>query len=116
MLTKAFVERPPLVAVLIALMLLAGWLGYRNLAVQDMPNTSPPAITVNVSYQGASTTVLRDSIVRPIENAISGSPNLQSVSSVIQNGQASIAAAFTLESSESTDLTNVEKALQSVQG
>ncbi len=115
-LTKAFVERPPLVAVLIAIMFLAGWLGYRNLAVQDMPNTSPPAITVNVSYQGASTTVLRDSIVRPIENAISGSPSLQSVSSVIQNGQASIAAAFTLESSESTDLTNVEKALQSVQG
>ncbi|MDQ2907736.1 MAG: efflux RND transporter permease subunit [Candidatus Eremiobacteraeota bacterium] len=115
-LTRAFIQRPPLVFVLIAIFFIAGLLGVRQLAVQDMPNTSPPGIGINVSYPGASTTIMRDSIVEPIENAIAGSPNLQTVSSVIENGQASVSATFTLESNQSTDLTNVEKGLQSVTG
>ena len=36
------------------------------------PNVSQPTVTVNVNYNGASPTVMRDSIIRPIEDQIAG--------------------------------------------
>jgi HAE1 family hydrophobic/amphiphilic exporter-1 len=55
---------------------------------------------------------MRDSIVRPIEDKIAGSPDLQTINSTIQAGQATISAIFTLTSDENTDLVNVQKAVQ----
>jgi HAE1 family hydrophobic/amphiphilic exporter-1 len=111
-LTALFVRRPTLVFVLLALMLLAGSIAATTLVQQQFPNVSNPTISVNVSYSGASTTVMRDSIVRPIEDAIAGSPDLQTLSSNIQSGQATISAAFFIQSDVNTDLVNVQKSLQ----
>ncbi|HTJ24607.1 MAG TPA: efflux RND transporter permease subunit [Candidatus Limnocylindria bacterium] len=111
-LTALFVRRPTLVFVLLALMLLAGSIAATTLVQQQYPNVSNPTISVNVSYSGASTTVMRDSIVRPIEDAIAGSPDLQTLSSNIQSGQATISAAFYIQSNVNTDLVNVQKSLQ----
>jgi hydrophobic/amphiphilic exporter-1 (mainly G- bacteria), HAE1 family len=111
-LTALFVRRPTLVFVLLALMLLAGTIAATTLVQQQFPNVSNPTVSVQVSYNGASTTVMRDSIVRPIEDAISGSPDLQTLSSNIQAGQATISAAFYITSNVNTDLVNVQKALQ----
>jgi HAE1 family hydrophobic/amphiphilic exporter-1 len=114
-LTRLFVQRPTLVFVLIALIALAGAMAAPQLVQQQFPNVSQPTITVSVSYPGASTTVMRDSIVAPIEDQIAGAPDLQTISSTVFNGQASIAATFTLNSNVNTDLVNVQKALQSAQ-
>jgi len=110
-LTTLFVRRPTLVFVLLALMLLAGVLAAKTLVQQQFPNVSQPTISIAVSYSGASTTVMRDSIVKPIEDAIAGTENLQTLSSNIQAGQASISAAFTITSDQNTDLVNTQKAL-----
>ena len=45
---------------------------------------------------------MRDSIVQPIEDAIAGTQNLQTLSSNIQAGQATISAVFTISSDQST--------------
>ena len=74
-LTRLFVERPTLVTVFLALVLLAGVLGGVSLIQQQFPNTATPSIQVLVSYPGASTTEMRDSIVVPIENQIAGTPD-----------------------------------------
>src|ERR1700681_3329195 len=114
-LTALFVRRPPLVFVLLALMALAGTMAYRTLVQQQFPNVSQPTISVSVQYGGASPTVMRDTIVRPIEDAIAGTPNLQNLSSNIQNGRANISAAFYITSDVNTDLVNVQKSLQTAQ-
>jgi HAE1 family hydrophobic/amphiphilic exporter-1 len=57
---------------------------------------------------------LRDSVVRPIEDAIAGAPDLDHITSSIQQNQASISATFTLDSNQTTDLTEVQDRLQSV--
>jgi len=114
-LTSLFVRRPPLVFVLLALIGLAGTMAYRTLVQQQFPNVSTPTISVSVQYGGASPTVMRDTIVRPIEDAIAGTPNLQNLSSNIQAGRATISAAFYLTSDVNTDLVNVQKSLQTAQ-
>jgi HAE1 family hydrophobic/amphiphilic exporter-1 len=110
-LTALFVRRPTLIFVLLALMLLAGALAATTLVQQQFPNVSQPTISIQVSYPGASTTVMRDSIVKPIEDAIAGTQDLQTLSSNIQSGQANISAAFTITSNQNTDLVNTQKAL-----
>jgi HAE1 family hydrophobic/amphiphilic exporter-1 len=110
-LTALFVRRPTLVFVLLALMLLAGALAATTLVQQQFPNVSQPTVSINVSYSGASTTVMRDSIVKPIEDALAGTQNLQTLSSNIQAGQASIVSTFLITSDQNTDLVNTQKAL-----
>jgi HAE1 family hydrophobic/amphiphilic exporter-1 len=114
-LTELFVRRPPLVFVLLVLMGLAGTMAYRTLVQQQFPNVSQPTISVSVQYGGASPTVMRDTIVRPIEDAIAGTPNLQNLSSNVQAGRATISAAFYITSDVNTDLVNVQKSLQTAQ-
>ena len=48
---------------------------------------------------------------KPIEDAIAGTQDLQTLSSNIQAGQASISATFTITSNQNTDLVNTQKAL-----
>lgn len=110
-LTALFVRRPTLVFVLLALMLLAGGLAATTLVQQQFPNVSQPTVSISVQYSGASTTVMRDSIVKPIENALAGTRDLQTLSSNIQAGQATIAATFLITSDQNTDLVNTQKAL-----
>jgi len=114
-LTSVFVRRPPLVFVLLALMGLAGTIAYRSLVQQQFPNVSVPTVSISVQYSGASPTVMRDTIVRPIEDSIAGTPNLQTLSSNIQAGRATISAAFYITSDVNTDLVNVQKSLQTAQ-
>ena len=93
-LTQLFVRRPSLVVVLCSLIALAGTISMASLVQQNFPNIDFPSVFVSLSYPGASPTEFRDSIVRPIENAIAGAPNLDHMNSSIQNGQASIAASL----------------------
>ena len=111
-LTSLFVKRPTLVFVLLALIAVAGSIAWSTLVRQQYPNVSQPTVSVSVTYNGASPTVMRDSIVRPIEDQIAGQPDLQTLNSTIQGGQATISAIFTLTSDVNTDLVNIQKAIQ----
>jgi hypothetical protein len=111
--TQLFVNRPPLVFVLIALIALAGSFALATLVQQQFPNIDFPTINTSVSYPGASPSELRDSVVRPIEDAIAGAPDLDHINTSIQQNQASISATFTLDSNQTTDLTEVQDRLQS---
>jgi HAE1 family hydrophobic/amphiphilic exporter-1 len=111
-LTTLFVRRPTLVFVLLALIAVAGALAWSTLVRQMYPNVSQPTVTVQLNYNGASPTTMRDSIIRPIEDQIAGQPNLQTLNSTAQGGQGSVTAIFNINSNVNTDLVNVTKALQ----
>src|SRR5580658_10925025 len=111
-LTTLFVRRPTLVFVLLALIAVAGSISWATIVRQYSPNVSQPTVTVGVNYNGASPTVMHDSIVRPIEDQIAGAPNLQTLNSTVQGGQATVSAIFTINSNVNTDLVNIQKAIQ----
>jgi hydrophobic/amphiphilic exporter-1 (mainly G- bacteria), HAE1 family len=114
-LTRLFVQRPTLVTVFLALVLLAGSIAGSTLVQQQFPNTDVPSIQVLVSYPGASTTEMRDAIVRPLEDQLSGSPDLDHLETSIQPGQASIVAVFALSSNQNNDLVQVQGRVQNAQ-
>jgi hydrophobic/amphiphilic exporter-1 (mainly G- bacteria), HAE1 family len=111
-LTQLFVNRPPLVFVLIAVVVLAGAFALATLVQQNTPNIDFPVVSVSASYPGAPPSELRDAVVRPLEDAIAGAPDLDHITTTIQQNQATISATFTLDSNQTTDLTEVQDRIQ----
>ena len=114
-LTQLFVNRPPMVFVYIALVALAGAFALATLVQQNTPNIDFPVVSVSVAYPGAPPSELRDSVVRPIEDAIAGAPNIDHINTQIQQNQATISTFFTLDSNQTTDLTEVQDRVQTAQ-
>jgi HAE1 family hydrophobic/amphiphilic exporter-1 len=112
-LTRVFVRRPTLVVVFLALVLIAGTIAFRTIVQQNFPNVDFPVVSVRLSYPGASTTEIRDAIVKPIEDAIAGAPNLDHLNTSIQSGTANITATFTLGSDSTSNLVEVQRRVQS---
>jgi HAE1 family hydrophobic/amphiphilic exporter-1 len=107
-LTQLFVNRPTLVFVGVALVVIVGIFSLATLVQQQFPNVDFPTVNVSASYPGASPSELRDAVVRPLEDAIAGAPDLDHINTTIQQNQASISATFTLDSNQTTDLTEVQ--------
>ncbi|MBV8067322.1 MAG: efflux RND transporter permease subunit, partial [Candidatus Eremiobacteraeota bacterium] len=114
-LTRLFIKRPTLVFVIIALMTFAGILSSATIVKELYPNVSQPTVTVSVGYNGASVTEMRDNIVQPIEQNLAGTPNLQTMNSVVQQGEATITAIFDISSDTATDLALTNKAIQAAE-
>ncbi|HEY1882840.1 MAG TPA: efflux RND transporter permease subunit [Candidatus Cybelea sp.] len=109
--TRLFVSRPALVFVALALIAVAGGIALTTIVQQQFPNIDFPTISVRASYPGGSTTQIRDAIVRPIEDAIAGAPDLDHINATVQQGQATISAVFSLTSNKTTDLVQVQRRL-----
>jgi hydrophobic/amphiphilic exporter-1 (mainly G- bacteria), HAE1 family len=109
--TRLFVLRPALVFVSLALIGVAGAVALITIVQQQFPNIDFPTITVRASYPGGSTTEIRDAVVRPIEDAIAGAPDLDHINTTVQQGQATISAVFSLNSNKTTDLVQVQRRL-----
>ncbi len=111
-LTRLFINRPTLVFVIVSLMMFAGVLSTATIVKELYPDVSQPTVTISVTYNGASVTEMRDEVVTPLEENLAGTPDLQTINSVVQQGQASISAIFTVSSDTATDLALTNKAVQ----
>jgi hydrophobic/amphiphilic exporter-1 (mainly G- bacteria), HAE1 family len=114
-LTRIFLQRPTLVFVIVSLMMFAGILSTATIVKELYPDVSQPTVTIFVQYNGASVTEMRDNIVQPIEQNLAGTPALQTINSVVQQGQASITAIFGIASDTATDLALTNKAIQAAE-
>jgi HAE1 family hydrophobic/amphiphilic exporter-1 len=114
-LTRLFVTRPTLAAVVVFLALIGGTLAALGLREQELPNVDLPAATIVVFYSAATPAQMRDTIVKPIEDQLAGAPQLQHLQSTTQQGFASITAVFSLNSKADADVAEVQRRLQAAQ-
>jgi len=115
LITKLFVTRPTLAAVLVALAAIGGGLAAYSMRVQELPNIVPPLADVIIFYPAASPAEMRDGIVRPIEDQIAGAPHLAHLQSTVQQGFATIQAVFDLKSNSADDILEVQRRVQAAQ-
>jgi hydrophobic/amphiphilic exporter-1 (mainly G- bacteria), HAE1 family len=114
-LTRLFIKRPTLVFVIVALMMFGGILSTITIVKELYPDVSQPTVTISVQYSGASVTEMRDNIVQPIEQNLAGTADLQTFNSVVEQGQATITAIFSITSDSATDLALTNKAIQAAE-
>jgi multidrug efflux pump len=67
-----FIARPIFAAVVALVITIIGAIGYSGLGITQLPEITPPTITVNTSYPGASAQTVADTVAAPIEQEING--------------------------------------------
>ncbi|HQW11553.1 MAG TPA: efflux RND transporter permease subunit [Saprospiraceae bacterium] len=74
--TEISIKRPSLIIVLFSLFILLGFIGYKNLSYELMPDFNQPVVVIKTVYPGAEPNEVETSVSRKIEDALS---NLEGV-------------------------------------
>ncbi len=74
--TEISIKRPSLIIVIFSVFVLLGYIGYRNLSYELMPDFNQPVVVIKTVYPGADPQEVETSVSRKIEDALS---NLEGV-------------------------------------
>ena len=85
MISKFFIDRPIFATVLSIVITLAGAIALVLLPLALYPPISPPTVSVDCSYPGASAQVVSESVATPIEQQVNGVENMLYMSSQCTN-------------------------------
>jgi hydrophobic/amphiphilic exporter-1 (mainly G- bacteria), HAE1 family len=75
------IKRPIYVIVLFMVLSILGYLSYRSLSAELMPKFTPPMISVQIIYPGASPVEVENSLTRKVEDALSGMEGIDKIQS-----------------------------------
>ena len=106
--SRIFIERPVMAALVTFSILLFGILGFRALPVAALPSVDYPTISVTAGLPGANPETMASSVATPLEREFSTIAGIQSMSSTNAQGSTSITIQFTLD-------RNIDAAAQDVQ-
>jgi hydrophobe/amphiphile efflux-1 (HAE1) family protein len=70
--SRFFIDRPIFASVLALVIAIIGAIGFGGLGITQLPEITPPTITVTTSYSGASAQTVADTVAAPIEQEING--------------------------------------------
>ncbi|HUO35083.1 MAG TPA: efflux RND transporter permease subunit [Candidatus Acidoferrum sp.] len=105
---ELFIRRPIMTTLVMSAILLFGIIGYRALAVSDLPNVDYPTIQVSASLPGASPDTMASAVATPLEKQFSTIAGIDSMTSSSVQGSTSITLQFDLS-------RNIDGAAQDVQ-
>jgi len=106
--SRPFILRPVATSLLMAAILLAGVVAYRQLAVSALPEVDYPTIQVITFYPGASPDVMASAVTAPLERQFGQVPGLNQMTSTSSGGSSIITLQFSLD-------LNIDVAEQEVQ-
>ncbi len=88
--SRPFILRPVATTLLMAAILLAGAVAYRELSVSALPQVDYPTIQVLTFYPGASPDVMASAVTAPLERQFGQMPGLKQMSSTSSGGSSLI--------------------------
>jgi multidrug efflux pump len=106
MFAKFFIDRPIFAWVIALIILLGGALALKNLPVSQYPSVAPPALSVSITYPGASAQVIEETAVALLEQEMNGIEHLLYMESASELGNGSITLTF--EAGTNLDWASVE--------
>src|SRR5437868_7154085 len=106
--SEPFIRRPVATSLLMAGILLAGFVAYTQLPVSALPEVDYPTIQVVTFYPGASPDVMSSSVTAPLERQFGQVPGLNQMTSTSSQGASVITLQFVLD-------LNIDVAEQQVQ-
>ncbi|HKV53062.1 MAG TPA: efflux RND transporter permease subunit [Candidatus Binataceae bacterium] len=94
--SRIFILRPVATSLLMAAILMAGFVAYRELPVSALPEVDYPTIEVLTFYPGASPDVMASSVTAPLERQFGQVPGLNQMTSNSSYGSSVITLQFAL--------------------
>ena len=117
MISQFFIHRPIFAMSMSLLIVLVGALSYAGLPREQYPNISPPTVTVQTTYVGASAAVVAQNVAVPIEEAVNGVSNaLYMQSRSTASGQYSLTVTFRLGTDPDADAVAVQNRVSQAAG
>ena len=113
MLSRIFINRPRLAAVISIVITIDGLIALFNIPVAQYPRITPPEIRVTASYPGASAQVLADTVAAPIEKEVNGVEDmLYMSSSCSDSGTYTLSVTFEVGTNPAIDQVNLQNRVQ----
>ncbi|MDB5392339.1 MAG: cation/multidrug efflux pump, partial [Planctomycetaceae bacterium] len=104
-----FIDRPIFAAVLSIVIVLTGGIAVFYLPIAQYPQITPPAVQVSISYPGANSQVVADTVAAPIEQQVNGVEGMLYMSSQMGNdGSYSLTVTFDIGTDLNTALVMVQ--------
>src|SRR5688572_8291587 len=111
--SKFFIHRPVFAGVIAIVIVLAGLLAAKLLAVAQYPQIAPPTVLITPSYPGASAETLSRTVAAPIEEQLSGVEKLSYFSSTSSsNGNLQVTVTFEPGTDVDQSVFNVNNRVQ----
>ncbi|MEH2119771.1 efflux RND transporter permease subunit [Nostoc sp.] len=115
-LSEPFIRRPIMTTLVMAAILIFGFMSYRLLPISDLPNVDYPTIQVSAARPGASPETMAASVARPLEKQFSSIAGLDSLNSTSTLGQTQITLQFNLSRNIDDAAQDVEAAISGASG
>jgi multidrug efflux pump len=106
--SETFILRPIATTLVMAAILLAGFVGYQQLPISALPEVDYPTMQIVTFYPGAGPEVMASSVTAPLERQFGQVPGLQQMTSTSSDGSSVITLQFNLS-------LNIDIAEQEVQ-
>jgi hydrophobic/amphiphilic exporter-1 (mainly G- bacteria), HAE1 family len=113
---EPFIRRPIMTTLVMAAILLFGVLGYRSLAVSDLPNVDFPTIQVSADLPGANPDTMAAAVATPLEKQFSTIAGIDSMTSTSELGRTDITLQFDLSRNIDGAAQDVQAAISRVMG
>ncbi|RMG61300.1 MAG: efflux RND transporter permease subunit [Calditrichaeota bacterium] len=111
---RVTITRPVTIFMIVTGILVFGWLSYKQLPMDLMPDITYPSLTVRTEYPGAAPEEVESAISRPIEEALGVVANLVSITSVSKAGQSDVILEFNWGTDMNDAVTEVREKLDLV--
>ncbi len=95
--SRPFIMRPVATSLLMAAILLAGFVSFKFLPLSALPEVDYPTIQVQTFYPGASPDVMATTVTAPLERQLGEMADLKRMSSVSSGGASVITLQFNLD-------------------
>jgi len=113
MFSSFFVRRPVFAWVIALLIMMAGIIAIKSMAVAQYPEVAPPSVRIKATYTGASAQTIENSVTQVIEQQLTGLDNLLYFTSTSSSaGTVQITVSFKLGTNPDTAQVQVQDKLQ----
>src|SRR5262249_55089906 len=113
-LTRVAVTRPVFILMVISAMVILGLVSFSRLNAELYPNVNSPAVTVLTTYAGSAPEDVERLVTKPIEDAVAGLANVDSITSFSSEGRSQITILFTDAANVDVAATDVERRINAI--
>src|ERR1035437_311528 len=114
--SRIFIERPVMTALVTLAILMFGIVAFRSLPVAALPTVDYPTIQVNAALPGANPETMASSVATPLERQFSTIAGVQSMSSQNSQGTTTISVQFTLARDIDAAAQDIQAAIAKAEG
>lgn len=102
------IRKPVFAWMLMAAMIIFGFISMRKMGVSQMPDVDFPVVNVFVAYEGAAPEVMELDVIDPIESAVLSVEGVKNVTSTARLGSANISVEFNLNKNIDVAVSEIE--------